>query len=161
MPELPSARSWAFIAGRTVSLALKARNHGSAGSCEDSFMSKDIYPVRSPLSSAKYAASGLRSSRMLLVVAPSLPFRAAVLPASTGIETLTNIRIVLTPVSATALYAVVGLERRRTAGRQASGNHSAQCEGRLLKLKCARKFPACTSPDRRIIFLRWVTGTSL
>src|SRR6185295_1058392 len=112
MPELPSARSWAFIAGRTVSLALKARNHGSAiaGSCEDSFMSKNIYPVRSPLSSAKYAASRLRSSRMLLIVAPNLPFRAAALPASTGIETLSNIRIVRALLRATALYESVGLE---------------------------------------------------
>jgi hypothetical protein len=46
------------MAGRTVSFALKARNHGSAMAvnCDDSFMSKKIYPVRSPLSSAKYAA---------------------------------------------------------------------------------------------------------
>src|ERR1700688_3642268 len=95
MPEPASARSCAFMAGRTVSLALKARNHGSAiaGNCDDSFMSKNMYPVRSPLSSAKYAASGLRSSRIPLMVVPSLPLRAAAFPASTGIETLSIMRI--------------------------------------------------------------------
>ena len=60
------ARSCGFIAGRTVSAALNARNHGSAtaGNWDDSFMSKNMYPVRSPLSSEKYAASGFISSRM-------------------------------------------------------------------------------------------------
>src|SRR2546422_8135119 len=55
IPEPASARSLVFIAGRTVSFALNARNHGSAiaGSCEDSFMSKNMSPVRSPLSSEK------------------------------------------------------------------------------------------------------------
>src|SRR5947199_10796828 len=55
IPEPAFAKSFAFIAGRTVSLALKARNHGSAmaGNSEESFISKNMYPVRSPLSSEK------------------------------------------------------------------------------------------------------------
>jgi hypothetical protein len=49
------SESCAFIAGRTVNLALKARDQGSAiaGNSEASFISKNMYPVCSPLSSAK------------------------------------------------------------------------------------------------------------
>ncbi len=74
IPEPAIARSFEFMAGRTVSLALKARNHGSAmaGNSEESFMSKNMYPVRSPLSSEKYAASGFKSSTMFLIVVPNV-----------------------------------------------------------------------------------------
>src|SRR4029434_3691676 len=55
IPEPAFARSFEFMAGRTVSLALKARNHGSAiaGNSDESFRSKKKEPVRSPLSSVE------------------------------------------------------------------------------------------------------------
>src|ERR1700751_3245851 len=62
MPGMPMARSSAVMAGRTVRLALKARNHGSAiaGNCDDSFMSKKMNPVRCPLPRVFGEMGGLR-----------------------------------------------------------------------------------------------------
>src|SRR5260370_39746542 len=109
MPEPAFARSFAFIAGRTVSLALNARNHGSAiaGNSDDSFMSKKMYPVRSPLSSAKYAASGFISFKIRSMVVPKLPLRLAALPASTGMETLSIMRMGCALLMQDRLYTFV------------------------------------------------------
>jgi hypothetical protein len=54
IPEPAAARSCGVMAGVMVSLALKARNHGSAmeGICEVSFLSKMTKPQRSPNSLA-------------------------------------------------------------------------------------------------------------
>jgi hypothetical protein len=55
---------------------------------------------RLPLSSEKkYAASGLRSFKIFSIVVPSVPFLAAAFPASTGMETRSNIRILQSPPS--------------------------------------------------------------
>ena len=84
------------MTGLNDTCALKARNHGSAtaGISEGSFRSKTMEPDLWPLSSAKkYAASGFKSPRIFSIVVPKVPALAAAFPASTGIETLSNIRI--------------------------------------------------------------------
>src|ERR1035438_1721588 len=84
------------MTGRNETFALKARNQGSAiaGICDESCMSNTIEPDLFPLSSGKkYAASGLRSARIRSTVEPSVPALAAAFPASTGIDTLSNIRM--------------------------------------------------------------------
>src|SRR5690554_1654914 len=75
-------------------------NHGSqiAGISDASFISRNKYPVRCPLSSVKYAASGFSSARISLMVAPSLPARAALFPASTGMFIFSMKRMVLPPM---------------------------------------------------------------
>jgi hypothetical protein len=51
-------------------------------------------PERRPSSSAKkYAASGLRSATIFSTDEPSVPALAAAFPVSTGIDTLSNIRM--------------------------------------------------------------------
>src|SRR6202165_4485722 len=82
------ARSSGRIAGKNSTLALAARNHGSAraGICDASVISTIRMPPRFPSSAMKYAASGLRSARIDCTVEASMPFRASALPASTSHE---------------------------------------------------------------------------
>src|SRR5215467_8682125 len=87
------------MTGLNDTCALKARNQGSAtaGISDGSFRSKTMEPDLWPLSSAKkYAASGFKSPRIFSIVVPRVPALAAAFPASTGIETLSNIRILST-----------------------------------------------------------------
>jgi hypothetical protein len=81
MPGPALAKSYAFMTGENVTLALKARKNGSAtaGICEVSFKSKTMNPPRSPLAPVvKYAASGFNASektvRRLLCVPPHFRF---------------------------------------------------------------------------------------
>jgi|SRR6516162_6582338 hypothetical protein len=88
------------MTGLNDTCALKARNQGSAtaGISDGSFRSKTMEPDLWPLSSAKkYAASGFKSPRIFSIVVPKVPALAAAFPASTGIETLSNIRIPAPP----------------------------------------------------------------
>src|SRR5580700_2902677 len=133
-----------------------------AGNCDDSFISKNMYPVRSPLSSAKYAASGLRSSRMFLIVVPRLPARAAALPASTGIETLSIMRIlryllktgsIIRPYS--ALRACFGRGRYKSPpearGTAQPGSGGSRGRGAVQ----AVAMPSATKLDCPFLALAW------
>src|SRR5271163_3106250 len=62
--------------------------------------------VRSPFSSEKYAASGFKSARIRWIVDPRLPFLAAAFPASTGIETFNNIRMLRPLHGQAGVYAL-------------------------------------------------------
>src|SRR5689334_6961624 len=142
MCGVASARSAGVMAGRTVIFALNARNQGSAiaGRSEDFFISKKMYPVRSPLSSAKYTASGLISDKIFCTVLLSAPLFAAAFPVSTGIETFNNIRMEFNPslkgVSHYVSSLLFGLSQpgpRKKSGVEPAGGEIGMRENPFLQ----------------------------
>lgn len=87
----------------------------------------------------KYAASASISSRIRLIVAPKLPLRLAAFPASTGIETLSIIRmrfaLLLRGVCASVCVPATGLLIKSTKGdrkKQAVGEAAESVQRRSV-----------------------------